>query len=129
MKRSRKSIEQRSKTNTAAQTEGQCPTVPTHKKPWLDSTGVPLADAALKTVSKGWSAQTWERYLQTLEVGVKESQPSLEEIGPRGICRNIFSLLSKGASDAETARLNDLLKVLTEKQIFIIKKIFWDLRC
>ncbi len=36
-------------------------------KPWTDENGNPLSDTALKEASRGWSAETWNAYLDSLE--------------------------------------------------------------
>lgn len=41
--------------------------------PWLDERGFPLPDKDLKRVSKRWSPETWNAYLESLEVSLKEN--------------------------------------------------------
>lgn len=43
-----------------------------NRKPWLSEKGTPLSEKELKDVSKNWNPETWEAYLQTIEVEQKD---------------------------------------------------------
>ena len=48
----------------------------TNPKPWLDLSGRALPLAALQSISKDWSDEIWEEYLETVEGGQSEFMPS-----------------------------------------------------
>ncbi len=51
------------------------------QKPWNDENGKPLSDAALKEVSRGWSAETWNAYLDSRESrGHEENECSMGDL-------------------------------------------------
>ena len=39
----------------------------TNSEPWQEADGNPLSDESLRFVSRYWSAETWEKYLLTIE--------------------------------------------------------------
>ena len=42
-------------------------------RPWLNSNGLHRSDTEIKEISKSWDMETWEAYLQSIEVGLKET--------------------------------------------------------
>lgn len=84
------------------------------------------ADQEIRTESKSWTAEQWESYLATLEVGLKESQPRISEVQRQAWTSNIFDLSAAAPSEELTQKISELVSTLTERQKFIIGKIFWD---
>ncbi|MBL6988694.1 MAG: hypothetical protein ISR65_02915 [Bacteriovoracaceae bacterium] len=100
--------------------------------PWVDNKGNILPRERLMEISKGWSAITWEQYLQTLEVQREEQllkyPKNIERI--KGDC-----LLNSCATGEELTEIADpeetlrfALKKLSLSEIEVIKKIYWEER-
>lgn len=95
-------------------------------KPWLDAEGAPLSDIELKQVSASWTPTEWETYLSSLEVGLKESQVSLNEMERLAIGGNIFERAANAASDECAKQVRAWISTLTPRQALVIKKIFFE---
>ena len=80
----------------------------------------------LRSASRNWSANEWESYLRTLEVGLSESLSSKTEVDQRAITNNIFEFSSSGCSEEVSLVVEQLLAHLSERQALVLKKIFWD---
>lgn len=83
-------------------------------------------EESLKSESKSWSADQWEAYLQSVEVGLAEAQPSRCEVERKAIAANIFDITNSSCSEELSTVVENLLSKLSERQAFVMRKIFWE---
>lgn len=88
--------------------------------------GASTTEQEIKLASLSWSPEQWETYLQSLEGGLKESQPTLHEIYQSAVEANIFDLLGPSCSEATTQLIEKLVADLSDKKRFVIEKYFFD---
>lgn len=83
-------------------------------------------DEILRAESRKWSALEWEAHLKTVEVGLSESLSSKAEVLNQSTASNIFELSSSACSEELSEIVNLLLTHLSERQVLVLRKIFWD---
>lgn len=83
-------------------------------------------DKVLREKSKSWSAEDWESYLRTIEVGLKESLSSMGEVTRMGLTSNVFEYAETDCSDDVSELVENLLSLLSERQAFVLRRVFWD---
>lgn len=95
-------------------------------KPWLDEDGNILSDKALRKISKDWPQETWDKYLETLERGIKEKRVSKKKYDK--ICElQIDSIFASDQSNEENIiQIQKLIRKLTKKQQVAIKLYFYE---
>lgn len=98
------------------------------EKPWLDEQGWPLSDGKLHALSKEWSIETWEAYLQSVEVGRVETlvSPRQYEAALDRQGQPVFAFAQSHANDGLRGEMAALLKQLTPQQKKIIEMTFWQ---
>lgn len=95
-------------------------------KPWIGSDGKPLSDEVLKQVSKHWTRETWEEYLQTLERAPREEEvlvgnfKKFEEMSATS-WRDILSNPNP-PSDALYDDVREAIEALPDRQKYIIEE-------
>ncbi|MGE4133289.1 MAG: sigma factor-like helix-turn-helix DNA-binding protein [Bdellovibrionales bacterium] len=99
---------------------------PPKQKPWIGEKGQVLDKAALRQISKSWGPTNWEFYLSSLDGHQKECQASTNLIEESALAENIYPMFVPGCSPELSESMNRLLKSLTEKQKFVIEKIFFE---
>lgn len=94
---------------------------------WLDSRGLPLTDDELRSVSRSWCAETWERYLAWYETPRAESLVTSRKY--EKVCEesteSIFVNAQSNADDDLKGRISTYLEGLTEQQRRVIELTFW----
>lgn len=85
-----------------------------------------LTEQEIREASRSWSTQEWEQYLRSLEVGLKESQPTLHEISHSALEANIFDVLGPSCSEETSQLIEKLVAELSEKKRFVIEKYFFE---
>jgi RNA polymerase sigma factor (sigma-70 family) len=98
------------------------------EKPWLDQNNKPLSDDLLKIVSKSWSSETWEKYLNWCETPLREAQihhTAYEDMADK-MNKSIFEEMSYESSESKKLLIKQLLKKLTLKQKKVIELVYWQ---
>lgn len=88
-------------------------------KPWLDVRGFPLSKDALRDQSQTWSPETWETYLQSLEVsrrenlGVSKDRQLILEEQARSEGGAVASILDLFEHEPERSSFRDQARAIT----------------
>lgn len=94
--------------------------------PWTDKDGRLLSEQELESASKDWSEETWDQYLKTLEVSLKESQNLDFGSLAHSLCENPF-LYSQTTSNEELKTIvEEGLLVLTDLERRVLRLIFFE---
>ncbi len=99
-------------------------------KPWTDKDGNTLPDSKLKTISKKWSAETWEAYLQSIE----HEEPNMVFLSIKGdtieqTATEDFRALVSDPRPLKEALLKDVrgaVNSLSPRKKEIIKNSYWE---
>jgi DNA-directed RNA polymerase specialized sigma subunit len=83
-------------------------------------------ELAIREQSKSWSAEEWESYLATLDVGLKESLSSKTEVSSRGLTANVFEYAATDCPDDVLELVERLVAQLSKRQQFVLRNVFWD---
>ncbi len=99
------------------------------KKPWLSADGQPLIDSELKVLSKAWTPDEWERYLQSLEHPENEGVVHLDrpETLEYKSTEDFRVLISNPLALSEEQReaLRNAIRKLPPRQEQVIRDCFW----
>jgi RNA polymerase sigma factor (sigma-70 family) len=93
---------------------------------FLNEEGKAESERELFHESRAWSGEEWQSYLDSLDVGLKESQLSQLEIDNLGLASNIFEYAARSCQPEISDAVEKLISILTEKQQFVIRKIFFE---
>lgn len=96
------------------------------QRPWISETGKPLDLSTLRELSRAWSAKDWEVYLTSLDGHQRELQASTNTVEELGLAANVYPTFLPGCSPELSKIVVPLLRALTRKQKFVIKKIFFE---
>lgn len=94
--------------------------------PWTDKDGRLLSEQELERVSRGWSEETWDQYLKTLEVSLKESQSSDFHIHAENLRENLFLYSQTTSSEELKTIVEDGLLILTDLERKVLRSIFFE---
>lgn len=97
------------------------------QRPWLQMDGKVTPDEYLKTLTPGWSTETWDRYLTWFEGQGSESliSPWRYDKVCEESTESIFEFAQSNADDELRNRVAQFLAELTEQQRQVIEMIFW----
>lgn len=104
--------------NSGAEEHGQI-------KPWEDESGRELSMEQLREVSRNWSAETWEEYLQNLEVYpehflVDNYEDALRTYGKED------STKEESVPFTDLTQIENGMKKLHPMEQTVIRAMFWD---
>lgn len=96
--------------------------------PWLNSKGQMLSDKKLKTISRQWDQETWEKYLNYFDGTLSEQQfhPNAYDEMSEKMEKSCWELTQSDADRDSKSLVNSLFKELSTHQRKILKMIFWD---
>lgn len=97
-------------------------------KPWLDEKGHLLSDHELKQISKDWNQEIWEKYLESLDVGLsdRQSHPKDYDEMAEKMEHTCFEFSQTDTDDETKDKIAKVLVSLSPQQQTIIKMIFWE---
>jgi RNA polymerase sigma factor (sigma-70 family) len=95
------------------------------KRPYECEPDCSRSEQAIHEASKSWNPEQWESYLQTLDVGLKESLVD-GELSNRRLAFGIFDLVAEPCSEEISSIIQKLISLLTVKQKLVIEKYFFE---
>jgi RNA polymerase sigma factor (sigma-70 family) len=94
--------------------------------PWTDKDGHLLSEQELERVSKSWSGETWDQYLKTFEVPLKESQSSEFRTLAENLKENLFQYSQTTSNEELKAIVEVGLLALTDLERRVLRLIFFE---
>lgn len=98
-------------------------------KPWLDPKGNIYSDAALREISKSWTAEMWETFLhETIDCASSEDliTPKKYDFLCEELSESIWNSDTPEHLPEFKAEVRNAVKQLTLQQQQIIKAVFWN---
>ena len=116
---------------TAQNNEQNCFLAPVplnQDKPWLDQKGHALSDVELKLISKDWTQEIWEKYLDSIDVTLSDRQIGIQkyDVLAESMPHTCFEFSQTDADDETKDKIAKVLLKLSPQQQKIIKMIFWE---
>lgn len=97
-------------------------------KPWLDQNGKLLPNYKIRSISKEWSAETWEKFLTcTVDVELSESEALTSEYD--SLCEEETESIwgpPCSLSDAIQKEIHDAINKLNKRAQKVILLHFWE---
>lgn len=94
--------------------------------PWLDIHSHPIDDETLKTESKTWGQQTWDDYLLSIEIPLRETLISAMNYQTAADLNEPYLNLLNSGDCSSSKSLGFALASLTTRQSQIVEAIFWQ---
>ncbi len=99
--------------------------------PWLLENGKITPEAHLRSLTPGWNAETWEKYLSWFQSQEGQRAESLVSVRryielSESKQESVFDFSQSAADDDLRALVSQYLSTLTEQQQRVIEMIFWD---
>ncbi len=102
----------------------------TSKRPWLDKNGKAKRDQELKRICQTWSASTWEAYLSTLDIPLREQLIPTQELNKithsESYAEVYQGLLQQSEYPKFEKELDSASRTLAATERKVIHLIFWD---
>lgn len=85
-----------------------------------------LQDEIVRTDRRTWNEREWEACMKSVEISLSESLSLNREVVSQHSSVSMYELSSSVCSEELSKIVQQLLARLSERQVLVISKIFWD---
>lgn len=110
--------------------DGEVATTEKSLAPWLNEDGSEKSEQELRELSKNWSPETWDAYLQTVEIEAQEEMfdedTDFNELSEEDCINFIYTILETPDYQHLETALHACLKSLPNTQYRVIHEMYWN---